>query len=225
MHARRAAVVWGGLVAGLIAGGGAAPAQTAGPNGQDVPQAHEEGAPRAARSGQLDVPPFSFQLPSGWRDLSRDAPAQNFSGLPPEAVLAAKQVNADVDGFAALVDGAQRGNAAFMTIETYECPGRFTKEALQALVSAQADLNGKDIEVVSSDLVKINGVTAARLVLATQASGTRVRGLQYHLPSGGTCAAVTYLTEDPAFDHFLPVFEAAARATTGLQEKPAAPTD
>jgi hypothetical protein len=214
MGVRRAVVVWGGLVAAFFAGDRAAPAQTAGERG------------RAERAHQIDVPPFSFQLPDGWRDLSRDAPAQNFRGLPPQAVLAAKKANADVDAFAAAVDGTHQENVAFMTVEKYECPGRFTDEALQELVNAQADIKGQDVELVEAALVKIGGVTAARLVLETQASGgTRVRGVQYHLPSRDTCAAVTYLTEDSAFEHYLPLFEAAARTTTGLAETPLAPTD
>jgi hypothetical protein len=214
MRVRRAAVVWGGLVAGLLAGDRATTAQV-----------HNQGEPRAERAHQMSVPPFSFQLPGGWRNLSRDAPAQNFQGLPPEAVLAAKQASADVDAFAASVDGGHEEDVAFMTVETYECPGRFTNEALHALADAQEELNGKDIELQEAALVKIGGVTAARLVLSTQASGgTHVRGLQYHLPSGGTCAAVTYVTEEASFDHYLPLFEEAARATTGLEEKPAAAT-
>jgi hypothetical protein len=203
----------------------AAPAETA-----DEPEgaAPEAAVPQLPVEGarQIDVPPFSFQLPDGWRDLSRTAPAQNFSGLPPEAVLAAKQANADVDAFAAAVDGTDKDDTAFLTVETYDCPGRFTDDALKALVGAQSTSGGPDVKLVDASLVKIGGVSAARLVLATAtSSGTHVRGLQYHLPAGGKCAALTYITEEPAFARHLPLFEAAAQATKGLHEAPAAPTD
>jgi hypothetical protein len=222
------AVVGGGLLAALLAGDRGAPAQAAPDEPQPgAPQPPAVGGAHAERQQQIQVPPFSFQLPDGWRDLSRNAPAENFRGLPPEAVLAARHANADVDAFAAVVDDADKdNNTAFLTVETYECPGRFTEDALAALMSAQGSSGGQDLQLLDAKLVKIGGVTAARLVLGTVASGgTRVRGLQYHLPSGGTCAALTYITEEPAFERNLPTFEAAARATTGLQETRLAPTD
>jgi hypothetical protein len=226
MRAGLIALVGGMVLAGLPARMRAAPAETPDEPQQSVPQAPATGAPGAERSQQIDVPPFSFQLPDGWRDLSRSAPAENFRGLPPEAVLAAREANADVDAFAAAIDGAEKDNAAFMTVETYDCPGRFTDDALKALVGAQSSFGGQDVKLDDAKLVKIGGISAARLVLTTVASGgTQVRGLQYHVPSGGKCAAVTYITEEPAFARYLPLFEAAAQATKGLQEKPAAPTD
>jgi len=226
MRAGLAGVVGGGLFAALLAGNRGAPAEAAPDEPQPgAPQPPAVGGAHAERQQQIEVAPFSFQLPDGWRDLSRNAPAENFRGLPPEAVLAARHANVDVDAFAAVVDGADKDDTAFMTVETYQCPGRFTKDALAALISAQGNIGGQDLELLEAKLVKIGGVTAARLVLGTVASGTRVRGLQYHLPSGGTCAALTYITEEPAFERNLPTFEAAARATTGLQETGLAPTD
>ncbi len=175
-----------------------------------------------ARAETISVPPFTFRVPAGWTNLSPNAPPENFRGLPPQVVQQVQQTS----GAAMDLNGAADGFAENLNVILVRCPGPFTETAVASLarqapqaIAAQAP--GSSASVREQGVARIGGVAAGRLVMDVTLGALQLRQVQYHFPAGEKCAVVTYSTTPAAFDRYLPVFEAAARATTGLSEPPA----
>ena len=178
-------------------------------------------AGRAAEA-QVSVPPFTFQVPAGWVNLSPGAPETNFAGLPPAIVAQARQLR-----FMAMdLAGAGDGFAENVNLQLVSCTGRFTPElmdqvASQAPAQIQRMAPGSRFQIIEKGVLSVGGVMAGRMVFDLDlAGGPSMRQLQYQLPAGSQCAILTYSSTPGDFARYLPMFEAAARATTGLSEPP-----
>ena len=67
-------------------------------------------------------------------------------------------------------------------------------------------------------LLPIGGVTVARYLGELDVDGKRIKQLGWLMPGHGQSASLTYSTTDDQFAHYEPIFDAAARATTGLAD-------
>jgi hypothetical protein len=172
---------------------------------------------------QVKAPPFTFQVPAGWVNLSPGAPEENFRGLPPALLAQARKVH-----FMAMdMAGAHDGFAENVNANIVDCMGRFTPELMEK-VAGMAPLEiqrlapGSRVRIIEKGLVDLQGVKAGRMVFdCTLAGGPSMRQLQYHVPGGRRCAILTFSSTPGEFSRYLPVFEAAARAIGGVAEPPA----
>jgi hypothetical protein len=163
---------------------------------------------------------FKFQVPPGWLDLSPGAPEANFAKLPP-----------------ALVQQVRGGNFAFYAADIAHADDGFMENANASLVAGtqtitqqfldqmMAQMNdevgkqapGMTIEVLEKKLVEINGVTCGRTVAVMKGPDLKAKQVQYVLPGQSEAAVITYSTTPEKFAEYEPVFDTAARATTGIK--------
>src|SRR5579862_6555268 len=173
-------------------------------------------APAAARADG-----FHFKVPDGWVDLSPTAPAKNFERLAPEM---AAQVRAQkLAFFAADLDHASE---LMTNVSGTVLPGggRITNatldEAEKRVAAEIAKQPGFAYRVTSRELLDWNGVAVARFVAELDNRGHLVKQLGFMLPGDKQTAMLTYATSENEFEHYRPIFDAAARATGGLVAAP-----
>jgi hypothetical protein len=183
--------------------------------------------PSLALAGQSPVlaPPgegegrAAFKVPDGWTDLTPGAaPSSAYEQLEPtqRAVIQ----NGQYAFFAA--DLAHK-TPTFMTNvnvtlanETPNIDQRFLDWYVNELPKNPALPRGTIWRVVNARLVEINGVTCGRVSGELHLGPIVVRNLQYVVPLGDKHAFITYSTEPASFAAYEPIFDAAARATTGI---------
>ncbi len=170
----------------------------------------------APAHAQVHVSPFTFQIPPGWLNLSPGAPPENFRGLPPQVVEQARGVP-----FLAMdVAGGADGFAENVNLVLVGCPaGGYSQKTMEAL-ARHPELKQQGMTIREASTLQVGGLTAGRLLTEMSSGGVRVWQAQYHLPGGTRCAILTYSSTPEAFARYLPTFEAAARATTGLATPP-----
>jgi len=161
---------------------------------------------------------FTFSVPQGWTDISRDAPEAQRRSAPP-ALL--QQADSGQMAFVAydpssMDDGFVENVNAVVT--TGKRPPRVTTQGLTELVKALEGAikqNGLTYKSLKIEVVKVAGVTAGRLVGEVNAPGGKLNMVQYAIPGKLSHASLTFTTTPDKFTHYEPIFEAAAQATLG----------
>ncbi len=163
---------------------------------------------------------FRFRVPEGFRDLSPGLPDASFAGLP-DAILALARSGKYVafgmdlreeDGFyenfnATVEPGALRVSEDFANEHKATLPADYSK------------LVGGPVVIVEHGVASLGGVPVVRAVYDVQNDGVPMRQMQYLIPGGnGEWAILTYTATPLTFERYLPLFEASAAATEGLQE-------
>jgi hypothetical protein len=164
---------------------------------------------------------FRFVVPQGWVDLSPTAPAKNFERLAPEMAsqLRAQKLAffaADLDHATELmtnVSGTLLPGSGRITMATLD-------DAERHVAAEIAKQPGFAYHVMSRELVDWNGASVARFVAELDNHGHRVKQLGFMIPGATQTAMLTYATNEAEFDHYRPIFEAAARGTAGVAASP-----
>ena len=175
-------------------------------------------------SALADAPTsLRFKIPEGWVDLSSDAPRENFVGLDPALAKAAQSSKLHKTAM-----DLAHGNDGFvenLTVALAPCPGPFDQKLVDELVTYFPDAvaheaPGATIQTLSQSLVQIDNVNAGRFENVVVIEGVKIRQLVYVIPGGAECATMTYSTTEQAWPQYLAVFDASAKATTGVATPP-----
>ena len=171
---------------------------------------------------------FTVQVPEGWVDLSRGAPAANFEGLRPTiaAQVQSRQYVALAYDFAHEDDGFTENLNATVQSDAERVTER-TIAALARELPAIAARNSPSValRVLESSVVLVGGVHRARLLTEVTVNGNIVRQAVFLIPGAGQSLVLTYSSSPQEFARYLPTFDASAAATVGAVEprSPAGP--
>jgi hypothetical protein len=164
-----------------------------------------------------------FKVPDGWTDLTTP---ENRAVLAPEQRATLSQAIGGADFFAG--DLAHM-SPKFMT----NVIGNIRHEATQVNrltllgfaegMSLGAARDGRKDAVLDSKMVDFNGVQVMRVVMKGQEQPVDVRSVCYLLPMAERTAILVFTTETSKLAEYEPVFDATARATTGLAAAPPEP--
>lgn len=140
---------------------------------------------------------FHFQIPKGWKDQS-----------PGDRTIFVVATNeADQLVFQARVaPGGDPADDALLD--------KFASDAEKSVLARVPEMK---FSVVSKELVKLAGLTAARFIFETTPPGddvTPLRMLQFYVPTKGQHAILTFTSPAASFDKFLPQFDQIARGIT-----------
>ncbi|HZS39962.1 MAG TPA: hypothetical protein VFF06_24180 [Polyangia bacterium] len=161
---------------------------------------------------------FQFKVPDGWVDLSPGAPAKNFERLSPE--MARQLRDQHLQFYAADLEHAE----AFLTnVSASVTPGASKiddatlDELARSIDAAIKKQPGRvSYRMTSRQFLKLGDVTVARYVGELTVDGKTVKQLGWLMPGHEHSASLTYSTTEDQFARYEPIFDAAARATTGL---------
>jgi hypothetical protein len=171
----------------------------------------------------LRVESFAVKIPTGWVDLSPNAPPENFEGLAPAFVQRLKSQS----GRAIAMDLAH-GDDGFVenvALQAQACPAmELTEKTVQSeafdrgFYAALLKYPNAKVKLLEKALVEIGGVPVVRVRQRIAIEGQPVvMNLGYLLPgAGGRCAMVYYSTTPNHFAKQRPIFEASAMQTRGL---------
>jgi hypothetical protein len=140
---------------------------------------------------------FHFKVPKGWKDQS--------PGDRTIFLVATDEANQLVFQ-ARVAPGGDVADDALLD--------KFAHDAEKSLLARVPDMH---FSVVSKELVKLAGLTAARFVFETVPPGQNVaplRMLQFYLPARGQHAILTFTSPASSFEKFQPQFDQIARGTT-----------
>ena len=140
---------------------------------------------------------FHFKMPKGWKDQS---PGD-------KTIFVVATDEADQLVFQARV-------AAGANPATDELLEKFAGDAEKSVKARVPDMK---FEVISKELVKVAGLTAARFIFESTPPGDNVaplRMLQFYLPAKDQHAIITFTAPAASFAKFLPQFDSIARSTT-----------
>jgi len=140
---------------------------------------------------------FHFKVPKGWKDQS---PGD-------KTIFIVATDEADQLVFQARV-------AAGANPATDELLEKFAGDAEKSLKARVPDMK---FEVISKELVKVAGVTAARFIFETTPPGENVapvRMLQFYVPAKDQHAIMTFTAPADSFGKFMSQFDSIARGTT-----------
>jgi hypothetical protein len=164
---------------------------------------------------------FAFSTPPGWIDVSRGAPEALRSKAPPSVLalsndpgtaFVAYEPGSDDDGFIENVNAIVR---------TGERPPLATPAVLNALekgIKTGAAAQGLTYRSLETDVVKVAGVTAGRLVGELNGPSGAVISVLYAIPGQRAHAMLTFTTTPDKLAHYRPIFDATAQATLGAVE-------
>jgi hypothetical protein len=165
---------------------------------------------------------LTFKVPAGWVDLSANAPEANFRKAPP--MIAAQARAQKLAFFAADVKHANDGfmenvNAVLVneTLPINELTVAKVTENMDAEIKKQSPL--ASMKILEAKIVQIGGADCARLVALLSLGPQTIQQVTYILPGHRQHAILTFSTVPAQFTRYQPIFDAAARATGGL-EKP-----
>jgi hypothetical protein len=164
---------------------------------------------------------FKFRVPDGWVDLSPGAPEANFAQLPPSLSQQIKSMH--LAFYAADVAHGADGFMENVNVQVEPGAAPITPSLLAELSSAMDDEIKKQggqvtYRLLESALVKVGGVTSGRYVGELGMGGQIVKQVGYIIPGHEQHAILTYSTTPADFDHYRPIFDAAAQATVGAEE-------
>ncbi|MBK8691885.1 MAG: hypothetical protein IPN17_06160 [Deltaproteobacteria bacterium] len=166
---------------------------------------------------------FTVQVPEGWVDLSRGAPAANFEGLRPTiaAQVQSRQYVALAYDFAHEDDGFTENLNATIQSGAERVTGR-SIAALTRELPAIAARNTPSValRVLESSVVLVGGVHRARLLTEVTVNGSSVRQAVFLIPGAGQTLVLTYSSSPQEFARYLPTFDTSAAATVGAVEPP-----
>jgi hypothetical protein len=160
---------------------------------------------------------FRFVVPPGWVDLSPTAPAKNFERLPPE--MAAQLRAQRLTFFAADVEHASE---LMTNVSGVLIPGggritQATVDGAERQVTAEIIKQpGFAYRVTKSEIMDWDGVAVGRVFAELDNRGHLVKQLVFILPGATQTAMLTYAANESEFERYRPIFEAAARGTSGL---------
>ena len=156
---------------------------------------------------------FQFSIPAGWTDLSPDAQASNFDGLPSEVVQEARSGKYAAVAFEL---GSTDGFAENMNARILD--GTLGYEPIEEIVRQLEALDtGSPSSVVEAAYVTVAGVRCLKLVIDRDELGMKVRTLQYMMPGGNErYAVVSYASTPEMFESYRAQFEASVQRTVGL---------
>ncbi len=163
---------------------------------------------------------FRFQIPEGFQDLSPGAPDSAFAGLPETVVAEARSGK-----YAAFamdmreLDGFGENFNAILQSGALRVDEDFAREHKQSVQTEYAKMLGGPVTILEHGIPRMGGVSVLRAVYDVQTSNVAMRQLQYMVPGGNEeWAILTYTATPDTFARYLPVFEASAAATLGIQE-------
>jgi hypothetical protein len=164
---------------------------------------------------------FKFRVPDGWVDLSPGAPEANFAQLPPTLAQQIKSMH--LAFYAADVAHGADGFMENVNVQVEAGATAITPSMLAELSSAMDDEIKKQggqvtYRLLQSELVKVGGVTSGRYVGELGMGGQTIKQVGYIIPGHQQHAILTYSTTPADFDHYRPIFDAAAQATQGAEE-------
>ncbi len=163
---------------------------------------------------------FRFQIPEGFQDLSPGAPDSAFAGLPETVVAEARSGKyaafamdmRELDGFGENFNAMLQSGALHID----EDFARGHKESVQ---TEYVKMLGAPVVILEHGIPSMGGVPVLRAVYDVQNPDLPMRQLQYMVPGGNEeWAILTYTATPETFARYLPVFEASAAATVGIQE-------
>jgi hypothetical protein len=162
--------------------------------------------------------PFRFVVPEGWTDLGPQSLARAWQGVPPEVAAAAR-----AHRYAAFAVDLRDREGGVATMMAMALPvARAVDDALLAKWASHAALQaaGAGDRLVERDraLVRIAGVRSGRLRFSRPQTDEVLE--MYLLPGGGRLAQLVFACPSARHAAYAPVFEATARATTGLAAPP-----
>lgn len=158
------------------------------------------------------MPPFVFQVPPGWRDLTPGVPEANYDGVPPDVSAQIKKSNPLF--FAA--DVAHPKGKFFTNVRATAVGGSgpVTEEALASYVG-ELQASGAKFAEKSERLEDWNGVTVGKIVGELTVADHPIAQVAYVVPGSDGRVFLTYSTLPEDLAVYAPVFDAAARATQG----------
>ncbi len=159
--------------------------------------------------------PLRYHMPPGWVDLAD--PATRVALYPMSAVYEARSGKYRI--YAIEPDTATpQGAAALMNVLEIDLRGRMTQEVMRRAAEEafeKARAVQYDLIVLDTRLAKLGDVDIGVMdsTLGNRAMKMRLR--QYFVPGTPKSAVITYACAPAQFEHYLPLFEASAMATTG----------
>jgi hypothetical protein len=167
---------------------------------------------------------LQFQAPPGWVAWAPGAPAEDFARLPQGI-----QAQGSTGRFAFLAASPERANPNFITNmnvtisrESAPITDRALREFSAELLMHFANEDPRKVQrqEVSRELISISGVTCGRIVHVLDFGSVATEQVQYLIPGASDLAVITFSTTPEEFEHYQPMFAAAAEATRGIAEPP-----
>lgn len=159
--------------------------------------------------------PLRYQMPPGWVDLAD--PATTTAGYPANTVREARSGKYRIYAIEPETATPQ-GAMALMNVMELSTHGRVTQEvvrraAQEAFESARS--MHYDLVVLDTRLDRLGDVDIGVVDSTLGSAAGTMRLRQYFVPGSPKSAVITYGCAPSQFDHYRPLFETSAMATTG----------
>lgn len=159
--------------------------------------------------------PLRYRIPPGWVDLAD--PATAAASYPANAVNEARSGKYRLYAIEPETATPQ-GAAALMNVLELGTRGRMTQEVMRRGAN-EAFENARalhyDMIVLDTRLVRLGDVDIGVMDSTLGSAAGTMRLRQYFVPGTPKSAVITYGCAPSAFEHYRPLFETSAMATTG----------
>jgi hypothetical protein len=169
-------------------------------------------AAAATSAAAATTSPFVFQVPPGWRDLTPGVPEDNYRDVHPD--VAAQIKDSAPLFFAADVVHARGRFMTNVRATLVGGSGPITEGALRGYVK-ELQASGAKFRSNQRELDDWNGITVGKIVGVLTVSDQPIAQVAYVVPGADGRVFLTYSTLPEQLDDYLPIFDAAARATQG----------
>jgi hypothetical protein len=168
-----------------------------------------------AAVARADTAPFRLHAPEGWLVVEAGVAAPK--DAPPGFVAAVAQGH--IVWIAGDTAAASTGFTPNMNLVVSDGGGTITDAALSEVSGKlAAQLQAKEIE---RKIVSVHGVDAGRMVHERVEQGFTIRSILFILPGAGKkCGVVTCTCTTDQFPKYESIFDAAVRATEGVEAPP-----
>jgi hypothetical protein len=159
--------------------------------------------------------PLRYHIPPGWVDLAD--PATAAAAYPANAVNEARSGKYRLYAIEPETATPQ-GAAALMNVLELGTRGRVTQEVIRRAAEeafAQARAMHYDLVVLDARLARLGDVDIGVMDSTLGSAAGTMRLRQYFLPGTPKSAVITYGCAPSQFEHYRPLFETSAMATTG----------
>lgn len=166
---------------------------------------------------------FTFKIPDGWTNVGEDLMRGQIKGLERQqaAHIEAAMKRGEFVAYAMDMEGAKDGFAENLNAQVVKGALEIDEGFLEkagAKVIDEAKKAGLVYTLLDKSIVAIGGVPSLRLVGELVLNGQTMKQVCYLVPGGDEHAIITYTTMPAMFDHYQPIFDAAAQGTTGARK-------
>lgn len=161
---------------------------------------------------------FTYRIPDGWIDVTDPSSStENIPSFVVQEARSGKYVHYAVDPRMVTAQGAQ---VSFNALEQ-KGSGRITTAGLHQTAAEMTQgvaTSGFTMNVMDMKIQKLKGVDIGVITSVMETPRGNLQLVQYMIPGKTHLAVLTYGCPPDQLDHYRPIFESAAMATTGAYD-------